>query len=833
MQSVQTARFQALLSPKIAYLLAGLAFAIVLFFLFTSVQLARSTSQSDAHLQVSAQLAQLRSRLEANIYANANLVQGLAASIATEPDMGQQRFAALASHLFQGRNQLRNIGGAPDLVISMMFPMGGNEGALGLDYTKSETQRTAALLARDLNQLIVAGPVDLRQGGQGFIARLPVFTAASTKQPGRFWGLISTVIDLQRLYEDSGLANSEETLSIAIRGKDAKGERGDFFYGPPDILDNNPETAIVSLPYGEWQLLAVPKDGWPITAPNENVIVSTFLIGGAFIVIPLLLIGRLLSDRRGITQELIQAREDADAANKAKSEFLASMSHEIRTPMTVVMGYADILLKEPLPAPNKLQVQRIKDSTRSLLTIINDILDMSKMDAGKFEIENLDFHLSSLVKDVFAFFAEQKESVTGNEVKMRLELPEELPQAVNSDPTLIRQILVNLIGNAMKFTRHGSVTMGGSLIERKDGASVIRLSVADTGIGVSPESIGLLFEDFTQADASIQRNYHGTGLGLAICKRLVKLLGGEIGVESVPNRGSTFWFTFPYKPATKSMSEIAAYGEKRATHFRSTRPLRILVAEDNELNREILKAIIEGMGHSITLAHDGQELIDRHLSGTYDLILSDVRMPKMSGPDAARLIRQMEGPKSEIPIVALTADVMESSKKLYIAAGMNDIASKPIDPFELVNAIDTVMGEKLHIAVEEDLEEERAPNPQPSDNHSASSGPFRIDDLADRLGIPIQDLNAVLQKFTANHENVAEQIRAELKTNKELARRTVHTLKGLSGTLQMTEIFELAKSIEEFILSGDSLALDHALTDLEEQVQVVADAIRGRTDHTG
>ena len=557
------------------------------------------------------------------------------------------------------------------------------------------------------------------------------------------------------------------------------------------------------------------------------------MIGGAFIVFPLLFIGRLLSDRQGITRELIQTREDADAANKAKSEFLASMSHEIRTPMTVVMGYADILLKEPLPASNKMQVQRIKDSTRSLLTIINDILDMSKMEAGKFEIEHIDFHLPSLIKDVFTFFTEQNDGASANTVNMKLELPDDVPAAVNSDPTRIRQILVNLIGNAMKFTRHGSVTVHGSLITHENGEAFIRLAVTDTGIGVSPDSIGLLFEDFTQADATIQRNYHGTGLGLAICKRLVKLLGGEIGVDSVLNQGSTFWFTLPYKPATKSVSEISAYGERQATHFRSTRPLRILVAEDNELNQEILTTIIEGMGHSIAVANDGQELIDMHLAGTYDLILSDVRMPKMSGPDATRLIRKMEGPKSEIPIIALTADVMDSSKKSYVAAGMNGIASKPIEPFELVSTIDAVMGEKLHVPIKNNAMDTLQLDHEPSNNHSSSTSQFRVDDLADKLGITIQDLNAVLLKFTSNHEDVAAQIRTELKTDKELAQRTAHSLKGLSGTLQMTRLYELSISVEQFILSDDGAALDRTLTDLEEEMRIVTSAIRESTGSTG
>lgn len=394
--------------------------------------------------------------------------------------------------------------------------------------------------------------------------------------------------------------------------------------------------------------------------------------------------------------ELKIAQQEAEAANAAKSEFLASMSHEIRTPMTGVLGFADMLIDDKLPSQSEAKVRKIQEVAASLLNIINDILDISKLDAGRLEIETVNFKPAKLANDVTQLFyqtcpAEKKEKLT-----ISAQISEDFPESVKADPTRLRQVLVNLMGNAVKFTDGGSVILKCS----HDGdAQKLRFEVVDTGIGVLPDVLEQLFGEFIQADASISRQYQGSGLGLAICKRLVELMGGEIGVESSIGLGSTFWFTLPYElvDGDAFMAEEDGVSTKQ---FVGSRALSILVAEDNEINQVIIRAILEKMGHHPTFAADGAEAVNALQSDEYDLILMDVRMPVMSGPDATRQIRQLPGFKSMIPIIALTADVMAENKQSYFDAGMNDCVGKPINQDELAVAMNKALGETVNMPID-------------------------------------------------------------------------------------------------------------------------------------
>ena len=391
---------------------------------------------------------------------------------------------------------------------------------------------------------------------------------------------------------------------------------------------------------------------------------------------------------------------EAEAASKSKSEFLAAMSHEIRTPMTGVMGFADMLLEDELPDESREKVYKIQDSTQSLLTIINDILDVSKMEAGKLEIEHIDFNLPSLLDDLVGLFSSKASSKDDQSLPINVSIADDMPESIKADPTRLSQVLVNLIGNAVKFTRKGQVDVEVAL-DSSSATPMMNVSVRDTGIGIAPETLNMLFKDFTQGDASISRHFQGTGLGLAICKRLLALMQGDIYVESQIDIGSRFWFTLPFQPADAEVEKTKAIPRK-ASRFAVSRPLHILVAEDTDLNQRIIEATLASFGHICAFANNGAEAIDAHENADFDMVLIDVRMPKMSGPDATRAIRMMDGPKANIPMVALTADAMAEHVVEYLNAGMNGCVTKPIDRAELARAINTAMSEEINTPIVDD-----------------------------------------------------------------------------------------------------------------------------------
>lgn len=388
-------------------------------------------------------------------------------------------------------------------------------------------------------------------------------------------------------------------------------------------------------------------------------------------------------------------KDRAEASERSKSEFLASMSHEIRTPMTGVMGFADMLLDSNLAPEDREKVIKIKGATQSLLTIINDILDLSKLDAGRLSIEFLDFNLKATVEEILDLV---RERARFKKLELNFDFDDAMSVGMHGDPMRFRQILINLVGNAVKFTHAGSVTIKARLIgDAPD--QVVEFRVIDTGIGISQQNCKKLFSDFSQADASISRHYEGTGLGLAISKRLVELMGGRIWVESEEGVGSSFCFTLPYHKAKSDVSNVSRHFV--AEHFKTTRPLHILVAEDNKLNQRIIVATLDKFGHHSTVVEDGEQAVNQVDKGEYDLILMDIRMPEMSGPDATRVIRARHDHLAKIPIIALTADAMEEHIRGYLEAGMDDCVTKPIERSVLVETINKVLHEEIHVPLSE------------------------------------------------------------------------------------------------------------------------------------
>jgi signal transduction histidine kinase/CheY-like chemotaxis protein len=396
------------------------------------------------------------------------------------------------------------------------------------------------------------------------------------------------------------------------------------------------------------------------------------------------LIRDLIAERERHLAQLKASADAADAANRAKSDFLANMSHEIRTPMNGIIGMADLALEADDEAERLDYLRIVKSSAESLLGIINDILDFSKIEAGKLDVEQVAFHLPQTVQGVLETLG-----VRAREKGLRIvaDLPAQIPRQVVGDPTRLRQVLLNLVGNAIKFTESGEVRVGVRLDNGSDSSARLEFSVCDTGIGIPADKLDSIFEAFSQADTSTTRKYGGTGLGLSITSRLVELMGGVLKVESRPDEGSTFCFTLPMGTATALQERPAPVPEAVGTGQGS---LTVLLVEDNPVNQQLAIRLIEKWGHHIVLATNGREAVDMIAAGArFDVILMDMQMPVLGGVAATREIRALEAASGASPhrIVAMTANAMQSDREACLAAGMDDYLAKPIQKDELAGRL--------------------------------------------------------------------------------------------------------------------------------------------------
>ena len=426
---------------------------------------------------------------------------------------------------------------------------------------------------------------------------------------------------------------------------------------------------------------------WRATAKTSLTLVTAMLLAIMAATVWLL---RLTSQREkllhDVTTEKLRAEkasDDARLADEAKSVFLATMSHEIRTPMNGIIGFSELLLETPLDGRQKEFVTTVYDSARTLLVLLNDVLDYSKIEAGKIELELIDFDPTSIAQSVLSLFQRQADT---KGLTLTLSIAPDVPKGVTGDASRLRQILTNLVSNAIKFTEKGSVDLFLSLAGHGGNWAALRFAVKDSGIGIPDDAKSHLFSRFSQADSSISRRFGGTGLGLAICKSLVDVMHGELGVSSRPGEGSTFWFTISLPIATASVkprfipipAKLSGKG-------------MVLVVDDIEVNRRLVSVMLTGSGYSVEEAKGGRESLERIQKGGVDVVLLDLQMPEMDGFETVARIRTLLGEEAKVPVIAMTANAMRGVIEQCLSAGMNGYVRKPATKADLLAAITSVL----------------------------------------------------------------------------------------------------------------------------------------------
>ena len=549
------------------------------------------------------------------------------------------------------------------------------------------------------------------------------------------------------------------------------------------------------------------------------------------------------------TDELSHARQMAETASLAKSRFLANMSHEIRTPINAIIGLNYLLRRKGATQEQIERLDKIDNASRHLLSIINDILDLSKIEANRLHLEQTDFSLPAILDSVASIIGQ-----SARDKGLRVELDDDsVPNWLRGDPTRLRQALLNYAGNAVKFTEHGHIALRAKLLEESGSDAnevLVRFEVEDSGAGIPENELGRLFEDFEQADASTTRKHGGTGLGLAITKRLAQLMGGDAGAESVPGCGSTFWFTarlqrghgLALNPA--EATSVASETRLRRDHAGA----RLLLAEDHPVNREVILELLHAVGLIVETAEDGLQAVEKARTQSIDLILMDMQMPNMDGLEATRAIRQLPGWETK-PIVAITANAFDEDRLACEEAGMNDFLTKPVKPEALYQTIQLWLATVRASNVAEYATD--SPVVDSASERRNAEHPEHPEETLERLAaLPGMNVKRGLSTLRGNrvkylellgrlveaHADDANKLDALLKAgDMGAARNLVHTLKGTSANLGVEEVARCAEHLEAMIRAWKGGALDTRLYQpgiaaIEAQLVRIGDALPHRTE---